>query len=632
MIAGHHTGLGDYDTSETGRAALKERLKKRIEPFNDAPAEITEVRVELSPPTITDTALWVRMLFSSLVDADYLDTEAFFDARQSNLRGKYPSVGALTETFDVFMKGFLQNAPDTPLNRIRRSIYERSIEQAKQPPGIYTQYVPTGGGKTLSSMGFALHHAKNHGKRRIIYVIPYTSIIEQNAEVYRKIFGDAVIEHHSQFSIDDDDENYRAQKLATENWDAPIIVTTTVQFFESLFANRPSRCRKLHNIAQSVVVIDEVQTLPPEFLDPILKKIEALRRDYGVTFLLSTATQPDFQGFNLPEYSFAGLNIDGELMEDPDLLAKVLKRTEIVWTHESKRSIEEMVGLLSEIESSLLCVVNTRDRAKELYEALAKRSMGDERIYHLSANMCGTHRLALIEEIKSELQRGIRIKVVSTNLIEAGVDLDFPKVFRELAGLESIAQSAGRCNREGLLDRPGIVEVFAFDKEIPLYLRPAINALLEVYPDYCDDPMAPAAFQAYFKALYRQYSQNLDQKGILEKEEKRVLQWPFAAIAKAFKMIDDGYTQSVIVPFDDESRKNIELLSIQEELHRSLLRRLQRYAINLPKRSVAKLLGTGDIEEVIDGVFVLRNETLYREDIGFDERRAGLLDISSIVI
>ena len=628
LIAGHHAGLADYSRAESGRSSLQERLKKRVESYDKAPKKILEFPSDLPQVPISDGPLWLRMLFSALVDADFLDTERFFDERRTKLRSGYPDIETLLERFSTHMQKLLAEAPDTPVNRERRKIYETCVAKADAKPGIYTLCVPTGGGKTLSSMAFALHHAKIHGKQRIIYVIPYTSIIEQNAAVYKKIFGDAVIEHHSQFDTDDTDERYSRSKLAAENWDAPIIVTTTVQFFESLFANRPSRCRKLHNIVQSVVVIDEVQTLPPHLLDPILRKIETLEKEYGVTFVLSTATQPDFHGFDLPEFSLKGLPIDGEIVDDPVALARRFRRTEIKWHHETPISIGTLAQELASQPESLLCVVNTRDRARDLYEAM-ENDGENAKLHHLSANMCGKHRFGVIEKIKKELAEGERVKVVSTNLIEAGVDLDFPRLYRELAGLESIAQAAGRCNREGRLPRPGLASVFTLDLPTPRYLSAPINALHAILPDL-DDPLTPEAFRRYFAALYREYGERLDGKKIVELES-RTMKWPFAKIAERFRMIEDGYTQSVVIPLDETAEKAIALLQLPDAPYRRALRRLQRYSVNLPKTTVVKLLESEDLKEIVEGVIVLENMTLYRKDIGFDERRAGMLDAESAI-
>jgi len=313
-----------------------------------------------------------------------------------------------------------------------------------EPPGIYTLTVPTGGGKTLSSMGFALNHAVKYGKHRVIYVIPYTSIIEQTADQFRAIFGEAVIEHHSNLDSTDEAKENARSRLACENWDAPVIVTTTVQFFESLFASRTSRCRKLHNIVNSVVILDEAQLLPPDFLAPILEALKELQKNYGVTVVFCTATQPALGPHKTMDFDFKGIDGMKEIMDDPAMLHKALKRTEI----RQVRNLEpltwdDVAGEITNNES-VLCIVNRRDDARTLWELLPEGSI------HLSALMCGAHRVRKIKEIKERLRNGVPTRVVSTQLVETGVDVDFPVVYRAMAGLDSIAQAAGRCNREGL--------------------------------------------------------------------------------------------------------------------------------------------------------------------------------------
>ncbi len=632
LIAGHHAGLADWSSADAGQASLEARLKKTIEPWKEyADEEILNPDIQLYPPAKkpTDHSLWVRMLFSSLVDADFLDTEAFFDRSRADLRGAYPTIPSLLEQFGKYMKALQEKPLQTPLNRLRKEILDRCIKAAKDPGGIYTLTVPTGGGKTLSSMAYALHHAMHHNKRRIIYVIPYTSIIEQNADVYRQIFGDAVIEHHSQFALDDEERPELARaKLAAENWDAPIIVTTTVQFFESLFAAKPSRCRKLHNIADSVVIIDEVQTLPIPYLQAIMDKINALRNDYDTTFLLCSATQPAFESFHLPESSFHGIETAKEIIQSPEELAIKLRRTQIVWEHENPKSYETLAQEVIQTGQSALIVVNTRDRARKLFETLQAL---EAPCLHLSANMCGEHRSKAIEQIRQKLQTNEPVVVVSTNLIEAGVDLDFPLLWREIAGLDSIAQAAGRCNREGRLPHLGTVTVFTFlDESHPRYLRNAIDVLIEIFPEIQADPLSPEAFKRYFSALFKKTGNRLDQKGIAAYEIDYQGRWRFATVAERFRMIDDGYSQSVIVPYDAKAEELIAKLDI-ENISRSVLRKLQRYSINLPKPTVEKLLTSQEIIEKLPGVFVLRNENLYTESIGFDESKLGVLDVPDLV-
>lgn len=303
-IAGHHAGLADFDAELKPRLAAKEdRLRETR--AGGAPGDLLLNRTHPEPPAILRGLLpkefgrrryelWIRLLFSALVDADFLDTEAFYDVARAEQRGDGPSIAELRGMLDEYLDSVAANALDGPVNRARAAVLRACRERAGDAPGLFSLTVPTGGGKTLSAMTFGLAHAERHGLRRVVVVIPYTSIIEQNAEVYRKALGsNAVVEHHS--GLDPEKETAR-NRIACENWDAPVVVTTTVQFFESLFANRPSACRKLHNLARAVVILDEVQTLPPALLLPILDALRDLGEVYGSTVVLSTATQPALRG------------------------------------------------------------------------------------------------------------------------------------------------------------------------------------------------------------------------------------------------------------------------------------------------------------------------------------------------
>ncbi len=334
QIAGHHAGLPDYEADNTGNASLSQRLQHYglVEPYlkENIPSEILNRSMPIEkPPQGADPAFWVRLLFSCLVDADFLDTEAFYNPAQAMNRAKYPEIPQLLKIFNEYMQAKQVQSSPTEVNQIRSRVLNQCIAKAEESPGIYTLTVPTGGGKTLSSMAFALHHATRYKKRRMIYVIPYTSIIEQTAEQFRTIFSEAVIEHQSNLDTSDENKDNARSRLACENWDAPVIVTTSVQFFESLFASRTSRCRKLHNIVNSVVVLDEAQLLPPEFLNPILNAIQELQKNYGVTFLLSTATQPALGPQKSLDFYFKGLIGMKEIIDEPAELHNQLKRVEI---------------------------------------------------------------------------------------------------------------------------------------------------------------------------------------------------------------------------------------------------------------------------------------------------------------
>ncbi len=620
LIAGHHTGLPDWSRQEGGTgASLRERLVQR-EQLDEAlstgiPSEILEPTPPSSPPSPGGKegfALWVRMLFSCLVDADFLDTEAFMDPARAGQRGGQSSLGELATAFDAHMDALSTSAPDTRVNRLRAEILGHCRQAAKQPPGLFSLTVPTGGGKTLSSLAFALEHAREHSKRRIIYAIPYTSIIEQTADTFRGIFGDAVLEHHS--SLDPDALDTRS-RLASENWDAPLIVTTNVQFFESLFAARTSRCRKLHNIADSVVILDETQILPPAFLQPILDAMNLLARHYGVSFVLCTATQPALASHqdSFGKTILRGLDAVREIIPDTGHLAKRMKRVHIHLPEDfrQRRDWEEIASVLTR-HDTVLAIVNTRRHARELHALMPPGTM------HLSALMCGQHRSERIAEIKTRLAAGEPVRVVSTQLVEAGVDLDFPVVYRALAGLDAIAQAAGRCNREGRLPEKGRVVVFVPPEEAPPGpLRRAAHKTVSVLHGGVDDPLDNDLFRRFFELFYA--DSDLDERHINalltpKGDGEDALRVQFRSAANRFRLIDDNAIP-VLVWHDENARTLIGKLR-KAGPDRWLLRKLQRYSVNLPQFTHQRLADSGEIEEIASGIWAQVVDTLYDPELG----------------
>jgi len=624
LIAGHHAGLYDWD------CGLKERLANE-----DAQRELTESLAEsppadvLSPdlpPTDLRTipggkdgfALWVRMLFSCLVDADFLDTESFMDPAKSTARGDWPTLGELRPRFDAYMAELDARSAPTPVNALRREVRDQCLEAAALEPGLFSLTVPTGGGKTLSSMAFALEHARLHHKRRIVYVIPYTSIIEQTADTFRGIFGEAVIEHHSNAESDPAQETSKS-RLACETWDAPIVVTTSVQCFESLFAARTSRCRKLHNLVDSVLVIDEAQLLPPDFLQPILDVMNLLTRHYGVTLVLSTATQPALASRT---YFDPKLNIDGlenvrEIVPDPDALYRQLKRVDVhlPQNRHAPTPWEDLSQRLTAHPSALV-IVNSRRHARELHALMPPGTL------HLSALMCGAHRSRVIGEIKARLKGGAPTRVVSTQLVEAGVDLDFPVVYRAMAGLDSIAQAAGRCNREGQLGR-GEVHVFVPpDPPPPGLLRKGRDACLATLQGAADDPLERRLFGTYFERLYA--ACDLDRERIrqaLSVSDPRTLAVNFRTAARKFRLIDDEDSAPVLVLYRGPDGTDDTIDMLLRTLHRDgperwLMRKLQRYTVNIHRRETTRLQAQGDIEEAFPGLFAQASDCLYDPVLG----------------
>ena len=627
LIAGHHAGLDDWD------GGLKERLQS-----SDAQQELADALAAQPPADVlahgdlvaripggpAGFALWVRMLFSCLVDADFLDTEAHFDADKPARREGFPTLAQMRLALDAHMAAL--PVADTLVNRLRADVLRQCRAQAALPAGFFSLTVPTGGGKTLSSLAFALEHAQAHGHRRIIYAIPYTSIIEQTADVFRNVFkalGDEVlIEHHSQFDAAEKDETARS-RLACENWDAPLVVTTNVQLFESLFAAKTSRCRKLHNLVGSVIVLDEAQQLPPAFLQPILDVLNLLVAHYGVTVVLCTATQP---ALNSTTYFDASRNLRGltnvrEIIDNSDALFAALKRVHVElppdWT--TPTAWADVAAQLS-AEDCVLAIVNTRKAARELQRLMPEGTL------HLSALMCGAHRKDVITEIKQRLQakregRDNRpLRVVSTQLVEAGVDMDFPVVYRALAGLDSIAQAAGRCNREGRLEGLGRVVVFVPPERPPMgYLRKGADACITTLHGQAHDPLARCLFDRYFKEFY--HSVELDRHGIVAqlKVEPRTLAVQFRTAADAFRLIDDQDTATVVVRYvlkRDEIEKWLAILAAQGP-QRWLMRKLQRYTVSIQKREADKMLAQGDLSLPVPGLYVLANaDNLYSDILG----------------
>ncbi|WP_248885546.1 CRISPR-associated helicase Cas3' [Acidithiobacillus acidisediminis] len=634
LIAGHHAGLADWF------GGLDVRLSNA-----DSRDELNEALAENPPAELLDTggfkpdlriipggkngfALWVRMLFSALVDADFLDTERYMDPDKFAQRNCWPALAELEPRFDAHMAQLATLALPTAVNAIRADILRQCREKAALTPGLFSLTVPTGGGKTLSAMAFALAHAQVHGKRRVIHVIPYTSIIEQTADVFRSIFGEVVIEHHSNAESEPSQENH-ASRLACENWDAPVIVTTNVQFFESLFAARTSRCRKLHNLVDSVVILDEAQLLPPEFLQPMLDVLNLLTQHYGVTVVLSTATQPALstRAYFDARQNLRGLDNVREIISDPDALYHSLERVRVLLPADWHTPIE-WPQLASELAAhdSVLAIVNTRNDARALWEQMQKIDAGT---LHLSALMCGAHRSLVIADIKARLKAGIPTRVVSTQLIEAGVDVDFPVVFRALAGLDSIAQAAGRCNREGHLAAKGKVVIFVPPKPAPPgLLRRGEDACRSVLYGDTEQPLALECFARYFERLY--HACELDKKGICDDLfmadnalDGRELAVNFRTAAEKFKLISDEDSMPIVVRYqgvngqDDSINKWLATLR-KDGPERWLMRKLQRYTVNLHRIQAMQLLRQGDIEEIMPGLFAQVSDWLYDTTLGLN--------------
>ncbi len=604
ICAGHHAGLPDYHPDNTGNAALTIRLREgrtnldriagRFEEY------LTEIKKDAKVPAYvkSDTFhLWVRILYSALVDADFLDTEEFLDPDKKALRSGFKPIAELKKMFDRYMNGKRAASSMTKVNQIRAQIFDACVRAGSGAGGVFSLTVPTGGGKTLSSMAFALTHALKQGKDRIVYVIPYTSIIEQTAAEFKFIFGpDQVVEHHS--NIDSENSTPQSQ-LAAENWDAPIIVTTNVQFFESLYASRNSRCRKLHNIVNSVVILDEAQLLPPQLLFPCVDAINQLTEHYRVSLLLCTATQPCLPKINTPI----------EIAPDPASLYLNLRRTNIEFPADMSqpRTWEEISDELAEFDQ-VLAVVNSRRDCYDLFKLMPENTI------HLSALMCGEHRSRIIQLIKGKLKNEEQVRVISTQLVEAGVDIDFPVVYRALAGLDSIVQTAGRCNREGKLDTPGLVKVFVPPKQAPRgLLRKGEDTLRSRLATKDLDPQNPEEYKDYFREFYSKINDD-GRNWLRELLQGQSLECSFRTAGNQFSLIDDSGQQSVLVQYQGNEEFLHELRYAGPQ--KRILRGLQRYTVNLSRRDFEQSRQNGLLEEISSDIWLWSG--LYSEVYGLD--------------
>jgi CRISPR-associated endonuclease/helicase Cas3 len=590
-LYGHHAGLQAHGlASQKFSRFLREKssdLQSMISAWTELQQCFTTESPAFSVANNTHREMRIRMVFSALVDADYIATEKHFEPQKASNRGKWPDLPELWERFRQDQDKLLKKAEANPtkVNRIRREVYDSCLDAAKMKPGVFKLTVPTGGGKTRSGLAFALQHSIQNKNvfDRIIVALPYTSIIDQTASEYRKILekeGECVIEHHSQIDVPDEKEEQSLKhmyyRLATENWDAPLIVTTTVQLFESLFTNKPGRARKLHNIAKSVLILDEVQTLPPQLLKPTLDVLRDLVDHYGVSLILSTATQPAFD--NTPYLKpFQDIETK-EIVPGYARHFKMLQRVNYEFLPEPLDWSE----LAEEIKnmSQVMVVLNTRKDALALIDAMGETP----HIYHLSTLLCGRHRKDKLKEIRSRLVDVQPVRLISTQVVEAGVDIDFPVVYRALGPLDRIVQAAGRCNREWQ-DSKKLGQVVIFQPEeggIPrgAYLigKTEAQAMLQKYGP--NELHNPEIFMEYFQRLFSDLSEKLDEKGI--QDLRMDLNYP--EVSKRYRIIPKN-TVPVVVNYQDA-------LSILNEWERDTSRRnwrrLQPYVVNIYRWQIEK--------------------------------------------
>jgi len=627
VIAGHHGGLSD-------REDLRKRLRKKKQIFDLLPGEsipksITAINkipglphwLKNIPSDKNDRENWkkefeffIRFLYSALVDADFLDTEEFYNkmAEHENQTISRQTISSLPMfSYRDRLQDYLQNleadAQTRSVNQLRSRVRKACTQQATSPMGTFTLTVPTGGGKTLSGLAFALNHALHHNLRRVIFALPYTTIIDQTATVFRKVFEELgeniLLEHHS--AIDPEHETIQ-NRLASENWDAPLIITSQVQLFESLFANKPSACRKLHNIARSVLVLDEVQTLPHGMLAPILDVLQQLVRNYHVTVLLMTATQPSLHSRKLGGWKlFKGLEPKPREIIPSDLESELwegLRRVNVLWpckwqaplSDDENNFWQNLANIITRFDK-VLVVVHRKDDAQKLWKILNQL---DPETLHLSAAMCPAHRRQVLSVIKKKLATGEKCRLVSTQVIEAGVDIDFPVVFRALAGLESLAQSAGRCNREGLIPNLGQFFIFQAPSPPPQTLRLPLDTTIAITKNgtYEIDLFSPSTYKSYFDCLYAARDIDINHIQAMRKELK------FAETAAQFKMIGES-TKTIFIPWEDKARQIINELRYAGP-SRERMRKLQNYSISVYPQQLYELRENGAVEEV-QGFLVL---------------------------
>ena len=611
-IAGHHSGLPDYgSSSDPGNApTLQGRKKKHIEDCDAYKSEIHIPEIKTLPFDPKDSpdldfslSVFIRMLYSCLVDADFLDTEYFMkEGRTQRETGEEPSV--LLEKLKKHVAGWLLNEDTETVNGRRTEILRHCFECGHKERGIFQLTVPTGGGKTIASLAFALQHAVENQMDRVIYVIPYTSIIEQNAAVFRKILGEQnVLENH--YNVDyESTEELKPMQLASENWDKPVVVTTNVQFFESLFANKSSKCRKLHNIANSVIIFDEAQMLPTDYLKPCIAVMEELAANFGSSIVLCTATQPALSPFFQRKMPVT------ELCPRVEEQFRFFER--VTFQNVGTISEDELIEKLQK-EEQALCIVNTKKRAQRLYQ-----KMKGEGVLHLSTAMYPKHRRRVLDKIRQLVKDGKRCILISTSLVEAGVDLDFCTVYRQLAGVDSMIQAAGRCNREGRrAAQDSFAYLFQFEEKEYVPGQQLQIDVSKMLLSEGEDISSLHGIEKYFEALYHFRGESLDKKKIFEEfKDKR---YNFAKAAKEFKLIEEN-TLTVFISREEEAEELLWQIKHQGYT-KSGMRKAGQYCVQLYENDIEKLQGAGMLRQVPGGIenfYELVDSGQYSEEMGLD--------------
>ncbi|WP_325107749.1 CRISPR-associated endonuclease Cas3'' [Streptomyces microflavus] len=636
VVQGHHGGLPDQDKIKDVLAELRgtgvdaDRAREATEAVARVVPEILR-EGRIAPPAwlaglgsqqrqALALDVFTRMVFSCVVDADYLDTEAHFAGKEPRTAAR-ADMGMLLKRFEERRLRLLARRTASPVDELRERVYAQALAAAAGAPGMYVLHVPTGGAKTIAAGGFALRHAVEHGLGRVVFAVPYISITQQNAEVYRELLDPApdsgeqpvVLEHHSSVELDEEDGAGAWARMAAENWDAPVVVTTTVQLFQSLFARKPSVMRKLHRLAGSVIVLDEVQALFDRLLIPILSVLRDLVEHFGASVVLTSATQPSFWSLGqldgLPRHS---------VIEDVTGLFEELRRVEYGWRLGPDVTWESIAQeIASEGGEQVLTIVNTTRDSGRLHRLLSGAE-GEARVrapvWHLSTRMTAEHRREVIKHVRGELAAGRPVHVVSTSLIEAGVDVDFPRVYRAWAPAEALQQAAGRCNRDGRLDRGRVVVFRPVDGGVPkdLAYTAALEATAEFFgPGDASVPDDLEALEWYYEKRWA--LQGVDGRSMGEGIQQLRRVWDFPAVAEAFQMIDNKYAQSVVVIRAEKTDEERDAIESDIALLRSFypvgpepLRRLQPHMATLPRHEVAEAMRAGLAEPVIGDLVVWR--------------------------
>lgn len=631
---GHHSGLPNFATAfddgfdrtkiDEAVGALPEEWKEKPPIASYGPCLKGMAANERDSYFIL--SMMTRMLHSSLVDADWLATEEFMNPQvaeeRRRVRDGRDSIEELSRKLEEHLVAVEDRVEQNKINLLRKEIHEACFRAASNEPGVFQLSVPTGGGKTLSSLSFALEHARRHGLERVIYVIPYTSVIEQTAREFRKVLGDQhVVEHQSNIA---DGCDTKENRFAVENWDAPLIVTTNVQFFETLFACKNKRCRKLHNIAKSVIIFDEAQALPTDYLSPCLAAMKVLQKLCGCSLVLCTATQPNL--VNRASFEIGWQKDDLCSLIGRDLESKLLR--------EMKRVKFEDLGVLDEagilehlseqqIQSALI-IVNKTKQAQNLYRLL--KESGREGVYHLSARMCPAHRAAVLQEVCTRLEGALPTMLVSTRVVEAGVDISFPVVYRDQCGLDSLAQSAGRCNRHGEAKQGTVYSYkakedvysdlfFSADMQQAVYARETVQKKFSQ-----EELLSPKIIDEYFVAFYEKRKNgiaNWDSEGIMDKLTKGIA-WKFPEIAEKFKLIEKGQF-SLMVPYGEDAealRNKIVEKNKFGGLTRKDYHAIQKYSVSVYEEEWKALQSCCECLWEEEEIWMLDNTRMYDADCG----------------